>query len=120
MSSDPEPRTDDRGSAPAMAGRLRQPDVVLGVAIMAVAAIGLVDYATGPLWSMSAFYLIPGAWVTAIAGRKTGYALAALSGVSGAVSDVILQPRYGHRAVAAWNARQESVRENSPVITLAV
>jgi len=77
--------------------------VVVAVAAFAVAAIGAVDYATGPLWSMSVFYLVPAAWVTSLCGRRAGAAVAALSCGSGILCDVVLQPHYRHRAIAAWN-----------------
>jgi signal transduction histidine kinase len=77
--------------------------VVVAVAALAVTAIGAVDYATGPLWSMSVFYLVPAAWVTSLCGRRAGAAVAALSCVSGILCDVVLQPHYRHRAIAAWN-----------------
>jgi len=82
---------------------MRHRRVAIGLAVAAVVVIGLVDYATGPLLSMSAFYLVPTAWVTAVAGRRAGIALAALSGVSGIVSDVVLQPGYPHRTDVVWN-----------------
>jgi signal transduction histidine kinase len=70
-------------------------------AVIAVVVIGLVDFFTGPLWEMSAFYLIPVAGITMVAGRRGGYALAALSCIAGMLSDVVFQA--GHRDVAAWN-----------------
>jgi signal transduction histidine kinase len=76
---------------------------VLVIAVAAVVAIGIVDYSTGPLWSMSVFYLVPIAWATATAGRRVGIALAILCGLVGILSDVVLQPRYGHKDVAGAN-----------------
>jgi two-component system OmpR family sensor kinase len=75
-----------------------------GLAVAAVVAIGGLDYVTGPLWSMSVFYLVPTAWAAAAGGRQTGLILAALSGVSGVVSDVMLQPHSPHRGIAAGTA----------------
>jgi len=102
MSVDHDAGADGRPT-PNLAARLRRRRVAPVAAVVAVGAIGVLDYATGPLPSMSAFYLVPAAWVTAVAGRRAGYLVAALSGVSGALSDVILQPHYGHRTAAAWN-----------------
>jgi signal transduction histidine kinase len=75
------------------------PTVLVGIIVL----IGIVDCLTGPLWSMSVFYLIPTALGTVISGRRLGFVLTALSGASGLLSDVVLQPSYHHRAVAAWN-----------------
>jgi signal transduction histidine kinase len=74
------------------------------VAVAAVILIGVVDYITGPMLSMSVFYLVPTAWVTAQAGRRAGLAIAALSAVAALMADVVLQAHYRHRAIAAWNA----------------
>jgi signal transduction histidine kinase len=71
--------------------------------VLAVLAIGLVDAATGPDWAMQVFYLIPVAWVTTVAGERTGFALAALSATSGFVADVII-PKSSDRVVAGVNA----------------
>jgi len=79
------------------------PVVALVAGAATIAVIGVVDYITGPLWSMSVFYLVPVAAATGIAGRKVGFVLAVLSALSGLLSDVILQPHYAHRTVAAWN-----------------
>jgi len=87
--------------APGRSDRSRWvgPTVLVGV----IALIGMADYLTGPLWSMSVFYLVPTAIGTLLAGRRLGLLLTSLSGLSGLLSDVVLQPRYHHRAVAAWN-----------------
>jgi signal transduction histidine kinase len=79
------------------------PALVLVIAVAAVVAIGVVDYSTGPLWSMSVFYLVPIAWATASAGRRVGVALAMLCALVGVLSDVVLQPGYGHKDIAAAN-----------------
>jgi len=76
---------------------------VAAIAAAAIIAIGVVDYATGPLWSMSVFYLVPIAWATALAGRRVGVGLAVLCGLVGVLSDVVFQPQYTHRGVAAAN-----------------
>jgi len=75
--------------------------LAFAAAALAVAMIGLIDYVTGPLWEMSAFYLIPVAGITVVAGRRAGYALAVLTLIAGMLSDVVFQA--GHRDVAAWN-----------------
>jgi len=79
------------------------PLLAAAAGVVTIAAIGVVDDVTGPLWSMSVFYLVPVAVATGVAGRRVGAALAALSALSGLLSDVVLQPHYAHRTVAAWN-----------------
>jgi signal transduction histidine kinase len=78
--------------------------MAVAVAVAAVAAIGLVDYLTGPMLSLSVFYLVPTAWVTVQAGRKAGLVVAGLSGAAAVGADVLTQVHYTHRVVAAWNA----------------
>jgi signal transduction histidine kinase len=68
-----------------------------------VLLIGVTDYVTGPLWSMSVFYLVPVALGSLLGGRRLGLGLAILSGACGLLSDVVFQPGYDHRAVATWN-----------------
>jgi signal transduction histidine kinase len=75
----------------------------IAVAAALIAAIGVVDYLTGPLLSLSIFYLVPVAWVAALTGRRNGIAAAGFSGAVGLLSDVVLEPHYGHRGIAAWN-----------------
>jgi signal transduction histidine kinase len=75
----------------------------VGVATAAIISVGAIDYATGPLLSLSIFYLVPVAWVSAVVGRRAGVAAAGLSGAAGLLSDVVLQPHYRHRAIATWN-----------------
>ena len=88
-------------SRDGMARDTRQVAAAYGAAVLAVAVIGLVDFYTGPLWEMSAFYLLPVAGITVVGGRRAGYSLAALSCIAGMLSDVVFQA--GHRDVAAWN-----------------
>jgi signal transduction histidine kinase len=76
---------------------------VVAVAVLAVTAIGLVDYVSGPVLSMSVFYLIPIAWVTVLAGRNVGVCVAVLAAVAGLLSDVVFQSHYNHRLEAAVN-----------------
>jgi signal transduction histidine kinase len=72
-------------------------------AVAAVFAIGLVDAATGPEWSMQIFYLVPVAWVATVAGRRAGWALALLSATAAFVADVVI-PKSSDRVAAAFNA----------------
>ena len=73
--------------------------IIAGIA--AVAAIGAVDYLTGPQLSLDVFYLVPAALVTYISGRRAGIVMAILSGLAGFLSDVA--PRFQHRGTEAWN-----------------
>jgi signal transduction histidine kinase len=77
--------------------------VKVAVAVLVVLAIGVVDAVTGPAWAMQVFYLIPVAYVTTVAGRRAGLALAILSAATGFVADVII-PKSNDRLVAGLNA----------------
>jgi signal transduction histidine kinase len=72
--------------------------------VAAVVAVAVVDYLTGPLLSVSVFYLVPVAAGAALLGRRWGFVLATLSGLSAVVCNVVLEPGYQHRAIEAWNA----------------
>ena len=78
--------------------------VAVGAAVAAVAVIGGLDYVTGPMLSLSVFYLLPAAWATLRAGRPAGLVVAGLSGLAAVTADVVTQVHYRHRAIAAWNA----------------
>jgi signal transduction histidine kinase len=72
-------------------------------AVVAVLLVGIVDYVTGPRWSMLVFYLVPVAWAAAVVGRRVGLCLVGLVGVSGLLADVVFQPASTDRMVAFWN-----------------
>jgi len=75
------------------------------VALLAViAVIGLVDYFTGPLISLTVLYIVPTATATVLLGSRAGRFVAVLCGVMVLLSDVVLRPQYGHRLVASLNA----------------
>jgi signal transduction histidine kinase len=80
-----------------------RPLLVASAAAVAVFAIAVVDYLTGPSLSMSAFYIIPVAVITALVGRRSGYLVTAMSGIAAAVSDVVLPPHFAHRVDESWN-----------------
>jgi signal transduction histidine kinase len=72
--------------------------------LLAVAGIGVIDYATGPLPSLSVFYLVPVSAGAVLLGRRMGFVVAAVCGATSLVCDVVFVGRYPHRAVSAWNA----------------
>jgi len=71
-----------------------RPVLFASAAVITVALIAVLDYATGPSLSMAFFYIIPVVAVTAVVGRRSGYAVMAASGVAAVVSDVILPPHF--------------------------
>lgn len=79
-------------------------ELIAALLMIAMAAVALVDYFTGPLVSLAVFYLLPVAAGTILLGRRAGAAVAVLSGLSSFVCDVLLIGRYRHPAIAAWNA----------------
>ena len=81
----------------------RAPQAVVIAAVAAIGLVGIVDYASGPYVSVSFFYLVPVAIVTAAAGRRAGLACVLLSGTVEVVSDIILGGHSRHQALAAWN-----------------
>jgi len=79
------------------------PGAAIGVAVLAIAAIGTVDYAIGPHVSLLAFYLVPGAWVTVHAGRRAGFAAAVLAAVTAFTANVLLHPHAQDMDANLWN-----------------
>lgn len=62
--------------------------VLLLVLVLVVAGLGVADYITGPLLSLTLFYLIPTAAGTIVAGRRVGFALSVESAVASIIADV--------------------------------
>lgn len=60
--------------------------LALGVLAVVVVALGVADYATGPVLSLALFYLVPTAIGTVLAGRRAGLALATQSAVISTVA----------------------------------
>ncbi len=79
------------------------PRAAVGIAVLAILAIGTVDYATGPHVSLLAFYLLPSAWVTVQAGRRAGFVAAALAAVTALTANVLLQRRPQDVDANLWN-----------------
>jgi signal transduction histidine kinase len=77
---------------------------IIAVLLVMVTGIGFVDYLTGPLPSLSIFYLLPVSAGAMLLGRRGGFLLSALCGASSLFSDVVFVPHDVHRGVSAWNA----------------
>ena len=78
--------------------------LIIGGLLLVVAGIGIIDYATGPLPSLSVFYLVPVSVAAVLLGRRMGLFVASVCGVTAFVCDVVFVGRYPHRGVSAWNA----------------
>lgn len=68
---------------------------------VAVVAVGLVDYATGPRWGLSLFYLMPVAWGAWNLNGRSRYLIASLAALSWFLADA---PNYEDLAPTVWNA----------------
>jgi signal transduction histidine kinase len=79
------------------------PAVAFVGAALTVAAIGAVDWVTGPSVSFLAFYLVPTSWVTVQAGRWAGVAMAVLCVVASFIANVALQ-NMSDADTELWNA----------------
>jgi signal transduction histidine kinase len=62
---------------------------VIVAMVVLVAALGIADYATGPVLSLTLFYLIPTAVGTVVGGQRVGLALAAESAVVSTLADFL-------------------------------
>ncbi len=94
MSSGPRALARDGSAVPT--------GVAVAVAVLVVLLIGFLDWVTGPTISFLAFYLVPTAWVTVLAGRWAGVAMAGLSALAVFVANTALQPRQD-MDTAIWN-----------------
>ncbi len=80
---------------------------ILILGFLLIAALGILDYMTGPDLSLFIFYLVPVALATWFAGNTAGMALSVLSAVAWSLAD-ILSSRVGrHAAVPYWNLVME-------------
>lgn len=81
------------------------PRITVATAVLLVATLGLVDYATGPEMAFSIFYLLP----VSLVGWKCGSSWHAM-GVAGAaaavwlLADLVAGQHYAHEWVAMWNS----------------
>ena len=82
---------------------LARPLLVLA-AVVGVAIVAFVDYATGYEISIAVFYLVPCALAAWYAGRNAGIGMAALSCVSWLAADILSGHPYRDSAIAYWNA----------------
>lgn len=72
--------------------------------LLAVLALGVVDYYTGYEISFAVFYVLPVAWVTWYGGTASGVAIALLSAFVWQFSNSLAGERFSHAAVPYWNA----------------
>jgi signal transduction histidine kinase len=77
--------------------------VAISVAVLAIGAIGALDYVTGPHVSFLAFYLLPTAWVTARLGRRAGIAAAVLSGLVALAANDVFRHDVQNPDTEVWN-----------------
>ena len=89
-----------RGTGP-LSGRAWA--ALVGTAVLAVAAIGWLDYVTGPELGLSLAYLVPVAVAGWLAGRRAGLLLAVAAAAAWFAADAALHGE-GHVPVAGWNA----------------
>jgi signal transduction histidine kinase len=76
--------------------------VVLGLAL--AAALGVIDYLTGPELSFSIFYLVPISMTAWLVGRRMGFLISGVSAVLWLVADLLAEYPYSHQAIPYWNA----------------
>lgn len=80
---------------------------VLGWMILA-AAIGYVDFATGPFFSLTLFYLLPVVGAGWTGGRVAGVIVALTAGLASFVSDIVLLPQAASVPLF-WNTGSRTV-----------
>jgi hypothetical protein len=91
-------------SARAIGSRLLLPTAGTKFAALAlVVLLGLLDYATGHHFALSAFYLIPISWGCWVGGRRMGLAFAVLSAGVWLAADLTTSHLYRHPAIPYWN-----------------
>ncbi len=86
-------------------GRSRLFHIGLGLAL--VAALGVVDYVTGPFLSMAFFYLLPVCLAAWFAGRGAGILMASAGALASLLADVTATSWHSHPLVSSWNATVE-------------
>jgi diguanylate cyclase (GGDEF)-like protein len=80
---------------------------ILVLGSLLIAALGALDYMTGPDLSLFIFYLIPVSLATWFAGTATGITLSVLSALAWSLSDILSQHAGRHAAVPYWNLFME-------------
>ena len=79
--------------------------VILVGSILAVLALGVVDYLTGPDISFSILYLLPISVSAWRAGRPAGFVVGTLAGLMWAGADVLSRSEpYAHALIPVWNS----------------
>ena len=78
--------------------------VVMVLALVSVAVIGVVDSVTEWDIHVTAFYLVPIAWVCWSAGRKAGLFLAVIATATWSIAERISDYNYTHPSLLYWNA----------------
>jgi C4-dicarboxylate-specific signal transduction histidine kinase len=76
----------------------------LGLALVLAALVGVLDYATGYEFHVTAFYLIPICWVCWAVGRMPGLFLALSCSLILLAADLLSGHIYQHQAIPYWNA----------------
>lgn len=74
-----------------------------GLLLLLLAAIGMLDYATGYEASFAVFYLIPVVSAAWLAGRRAGIVFAVLSALFWMLADHFAGHAYSHRLFYYWN-----------------
>ncbi|MDQ6857553.1 MAG: diguanylate cyclase [Chloroflexota bacterium] len=78
---------------------------IIGGSVLAVLALGILDYLTGPDIAFSILYLLPIALAAWRAGRRAGLAIGALAGLAWAAADALTRTTpYRHLLVPVWNS----------------
>ncbi|MEO6785278.1 MAG: ATP-binding protein [Chthoniobacteraceae bacterium] len=92
-------------SDPPQPARLRRrKELVIALALVTTALLGVVDYVTGREIAISPLYLVPICAASWVAGRKAGMLLAAVGATAWLVAEVMEHHAYLYRAIPYWNA----------------
>lgn len=83
--------------------RLSRPTLGLST-FLALLLIWLVDYASGPQFSISIFYLLPIGLATWFLSRGAGLTTAIAAAAAWLVNDLVTNPVYDHPFIPYWNA----------------
>jgi NtrC-family two-component system sensor histidine kinase KinB len=75
-----------------------------GICLLLIAAIGAVDYITGPELSISILYLLPVSMASWWVGRRPGLLAAMLASVTWLAADLLSDHTYSIAAIPYWNA----------------
>ena len=87
----------------AWLSRLPAPALVIAGLVM-VAALGWMDFVTGPELTPLVFYLVPVVLVAWYAGRWPGAIVACAGGLAWMLADALTQGEYSHWSIPYWNA----------------